>query len=335
MLNLSLISFAIYLSLPTFVLSASLPQLPQDLINDEHWALSYSGFRKGQHPDRGDGAKNPSEAQIIEDLNILIDEGFKLVRMYDCDTNTQMTLEVIKKNNFPMKVLLGIWLDAEISNHHGCEWLTEPIPESQLANNRINNQIEVNTAIELANKYKDIVVAVNVGNEALVSWNDHMMSEERVIQFVREVKANIEQPVTVAETHYWWRDHGANLAKELDFIGVHIYPLWEGEGIEKGMSFTIEGIENVIKALPDKKIAILEAGWATIANEFGARANEANQKAYYDAFKLWSKDNNITVFFFEAFDEPWKGNDNAPNAAEKNWGVYFEDRTPKLVLQRD
>ena len=54
------------------------------------------------------------------------------------------------------------------------------------------------------------------------------MSEDRVIQFVKEVKANIDQPVTVAETHYWWRDYGFNLAKELDFIGIHIYPLWEG-----------------------------------------------------------------------------------------------------------
>ena len=316
-------------------LVASLPQLPQDLIDGEHWALSYSGFRKGQHPDRGDGAKNPTEAQIIEDLNILIDEGFKLVRMYDCDTNTQMTLEVIRKHNFPMKVLLGIWLDAEISNHDGCGWLTEPIPTSQLAENRINNQIEVQTAIELANKYDDVVIAVNVGNEALVSWNDHMVSEERVIQFVREVKANIKQPVTVAETHYWWRDYGATLAKELDFLGVHIYPLWEGEGIEQGMSYTIEGIEKVMQALPEAQIAILEAGWATTANEFKERANEANQKLYYDEFKKWSETNNVTVFFFEAFDEPWKGNDDTPNAAEKNWGIFFEDRTPKLVLQKD
>ena len=214
------------------ILSASLPQLPEDLISDEHWALSYSGFRKGQHPDRGDGAKNPSEAQIIEDLNILLNEGFKLVRMYDCDTNTQMTLEVIKKNNFPMKVLLGIWLDAEISNHDGCGWLEEPIPESQLKKNRINNQLEVNTAIELANKYKDIVVAVNVGNEALVSWNDHMMSEQRVIQFVRQVKANIEQPVTVAETHYWWRDYGTNLAKELDFLGYTFTRYGKAKGLK-------------------------------------------------------------------------------------------------------
>lgn len=325
----------ILLTFSLTLLNASLPQLPSDLIGGEHWALSYSGFREGQHPDRGDGAKNPSEAQIIEDLEILSNEKVKLIRMYDCDTNTKMTLEVIRKYNFPMKVLLGIWLDAEISNHEGCGWLTEPIPESQLAENRIKNQLEVKTAIELANEYNDVVIAINVGNEALVSWNDHMMSEKRVIQFVREVKANIQQPVTVAETHYWWRDYGANLAKELDFLGVHIYPLWEGEGIDNGMPFTIEGIEKVVQALPEAKIAILEAGWATTANEFGERANETNQKLYYDTFKKWSEANNVTVFFFEAFDEPWKGNDDAPNAAEKNWGLFFENRTPKLVLQKN
>jgi|TARA_A100001015_G_scaffold143030_1_gene158642 exo-beta-1,3-glucanase (GH17 family) len=329
MIRLILLSFSLS------ILSVALPQSPNDLIDEEHWALSYSGFRKGQHPDRGDGAKNPSESQIIQDLNILLNDGFKLIRMYDCDTNTQMTLEVIRKHSLPIKVLLGIWLDAEISNHDGCSWLTEPIPDSHIAKNRINNEIEVNTAIELANNYNDIVIAVNVGNEALVSWNDHMMSEERVIQFVREVKTRIDQPVTVAETHYWWRDYGANLAKELDFLGVHIYPLWEGEGIETGMLFTIEGIEKVMHALPDAKIAILEAGWATTANEFGKRSNEINQKLYYDALKEWAKDNNVTVFFFEAFDEPWKGNDDMPNAAEKNWGVYFENRTPKLILQKN
>lgn len=323
----------LFLSLTTAF--ASLPQSREDLISNESWAISYSGFRKGQHPDRGEGAKNPSESQIIEDLNILLNQGFKLVRMYDCDTNTQMTLEVIKRHNLPMKVLLGIWLDAEISNHDGCSWLTEPIPNSQLAKNEINNEIEVKTAIELANKYEGIVVAVNVGNEALVSWNDHMMKEDRVIQFIKEIKAKISQPVTVAETHYWWRDYGSNLAKELDFIGVHIYPLWEGEGIENGISFTIKGINDIKKKLPNAKIAILEAGWATIANEFGDRSSQVNQKLYYDALKEWAEKNNVTVFFFEAFDEPWKGNDNEPDAAEKNWGIYYENRSPKLVISEN
>jgi exo-beta-1,3-glucanase (GH17 family) len=42
---------------------------------------------------------------------------------------------------------------------------------------------------------------------------------------------------------------------------------------------------------------------------------------------------NITTFFFEAFDEDWKGNPNNPLGAEKHWGIFTVDRKPKLVMQ--
>ena len=79
-------------------------------------------------------------------------------------------------------------------------------------------------------------------------------------------------------------------------------------------------------------MAILEAGWATTAVN-SARAGETQQKRYYYELMDWAEANNTTVFFFEAFDEPWKGNPDNPNGAEKHWGLYFEDRTPKAVLQ--
>ena len=40
----------------------------------------------------------------------------------------------------------------------------------------------------------------------------------------------------------------------------------------------------------------------------------------------------IIEYMFEAFDEPWKGGKGA-NEAEKNWGMYKVDRTPKFMLQ--
>ena len=39
-----------------------------DLLHGEVMAVAYSGFREGQHPDRGDGAANPSADEILEDL---------------------------------------------------------------------------------------------------------------------------------------------------------------------------------------------------------------------------------------------------------------------------
>jgi exo-beta-1,3-glucanase (GH17 family) len=313
--------------------ATSYRQSPGDLIAGETLAVAYSGFREGQHPDRGNGAVNPSDAEILEDLEILVDHGFRLVRMYDTGENTAATLRLIRENDIPIKVLLGIWLDAEISNHEGCPWLDEPIPDEKLAANKIKNAKEIERGIGLANDYEDIVVAVNVGNEALVDWNDHMVPLEQVIEYVRQVKAAIEQPVTVADNYEWWIRDGAPLSAELDFIGVHTYPVWEDKPIDEALAYTIENIEGVRAALPDKPIAILEAGWATTASEFGERANEADQLRYYQEMKAWAEETNTTLFWFEAFDEPWKGDENDPHGAEKHWGLFFVDRTPKLVFR--
>jgi exo-beta-1,3-glucanase (GH17 family) len=81
-------------------------------------------------------------------------------------------------------------------------------------------------------------------------------------------------------------------------------------------------------------MAILEAGWATTAVEFGERASEAAQARYYTEISDWAAETNTTVFFFEAFDEPWKGDPNNALGAEKHWGLFFVDRSPKLVMRR-
>ncbi len=308
-------------------------QQESDLLSGEVMAVAYSGYREGQHPDRGDGAILPSREHIVEDLNILVDHGFRLIRMYDVGENTQMTLEVIESENLPVKVLLGMWLRAEISNHEGCPWLDEPVPEEQLALNRERNAAEVEKGIELARRYEDIVVAVNVGNEALVDWNDHMVPLQNVIEYVRMTKNAISQPVTVADNYLWWINDGAPLAAEVDFLGVHTYPSWENKTIDEALAFTIENIEGVHAALPDKPIVILEAGWATTANEFPEQASEVNQARHYEELEDWATSTNTTVFFFEAFDEPWKGNPDNLEGAEKHWGLFNVDRSPKRVME--
>lgn len=310
-----------------------LQQTEQALIAGEVMAVAYSGYRQGQHPASVDPAGHPSDEQIMEDLKILVENDFKLIRMYGTGDYTARSLRLIRQHRLPIKMLLGIWLRAEISNHEGCPWLDEPIPEAELTQNRLANAAEVQQGIALAREYSDIVVAINVGNEALVSWNDHMVPVERVIEYVRQVKAATSQAITVAENYVWWREEGAALAAELDFIAVHSYPQWEGKHIDEALSYTVENLLDVAKALPDKPLAILEAGWATTAIEFGDRASEAAQLEYYQQLQAWAKQKNITVFFFEAFDEPWKGDPAVPQGAEKHWGLYKLDRSPKLIMQ--
>jgi len=305
-----------------------------DLLIGVSDAVCYSGFRSGQHPDRGEGAANPSYSETLEDLKILSEDcDFRLIRVYDSGLNSEMVLRVIKENNINIKVMLGIWLRAELSNHETCAWLTGPIPVDELRQNKKLNLVEIERGIKLARLYKDIVVAVNVGNEALVDWNDHKVDIDTIISYVQKVQKAIKQPVTVADNYRWWADHGTSLAEAVDFISLHVYPIWEEKDIDEGLSYSIQNVIEVHKALPDAKIVITEAGWASIASEFDGRASEEKQEQYYIEFMAWAKENNITCFFFEAFDEDWKGNSDNPMGAEKHWGLYTVDRKPKKVMQ--
>jgi exo-beta-1,3-glucanase (GH17 family) len=309
-----------------------LQQRPEALLADTARAIAYSGFRSGQHPDRGDGAKLPSREEILEDLRILTRDGnFGLIRLYDSQTNSRMVLEVIDEHEIPLKVMLGAWLKAEVSNHEGCPWITEPIPAAQLKANAAENREEVRRAIDLARRFPEIVVAVNVGNEALVSWNDHMVSLASMMGYLRQVKEAIDQPVTTADNYVVWVEQGKTLSEVVDFAGVHTYPLWEGRTIEQSMKYTLSDLRAVRKANPKLPIVIAEAGWATTASEFGDRAGVAQQVRYFGELMAWAEEKNVTTFFFEAFDEDSKG-DADPNGAEKHWGIFYIDRTPKPVM---
>jgi len=309
-------------------------QQPQDLLAGVSKAVSYSGFRTGQHPDRGEGAICPSDKQILEDLNLISHgSGIGLIRLYDSGENSESVLKIIRHHKINIKVMLGIWLNAEISNHKGCAWLKEPIPAETLAKNKIANRREISNGIRLANQYSGIVVAVNIGNEALVDWNDHKVNVDTVITYVRTVKKSITQPVSVADNYEWWAAHGSKLAKELDFIAIHLYPVWEGKDIQEGLSYSIANVQKVRDSIPDRKLVISEAGWASVASEFGDRASEQKQEQYYKQLMEWSAKMNITTFFFEAFDEDWKGDPNNNMGAEKHWGLFTVDRKPKKVIR--
>lgn len=308
------------------------PQPKSALIAGEFLALAYSGFRSGQHPDRGSGDNSPTPAQVEEDLRILADHGVHLIRLYDSGPNSALVLETIEGKKLPMKVMLGAWLHAELSAHETCAWLTEPIPQEELDANKKKNGEELERTIALATKHKDTVVAVNVGNEALVTWNDHLVSEEAMVGYLKQVKAAITQPVTTADNYVAWAAHGKALMTAADFALVHTYPIWEGKPLDESMKYTKANLQTVLDAIPDAPIAIGEAGWATTATEFGSRASEEKQAAYVSQLLAFGEAHNITVFVFEAFDEDWKGNDD-PDGAEKHWGLFFIDRTPKLGVK--
>jgi exo-beta-1,3-glucanase (GH17 family) len=99
------------------------------------------------------------------------------------------------------------------------------------------------------------------------------------------------------------------------------------------MAFTRENLTAVQQALPGLPLAVVEAGWATTASEFPEQASEDNQEVYFNDLLSWAKANNVTIFWFEAFDEDWKGDAGNASGAEKHWGLFDLDRQPKKAAR--
>jgi exo-beta-1,3-glucanase (GH17 family) len=293
-------------------------------------AICYSGFRNGQQP----GGINPTYEEIKEDL-LLLKSHWKYLRLYDCDEHALTVIKVIKDEKLDFKLMLGAYIVAEMNNY-GCPWNGGIYEEKQLEENKKKNNLKIQHLIDWANQFPEIIFSVSLGNEACVDWTDHFVPVDRVIEFAKKVKLSIKQPVTFCENYVPWLNYLTPLVEYIDFISIHTYPVWEYKHIHEAVEYTIANYESVAKQYPKIPVVITEAGWATNSHGIGINTehvNEVNQKIYFEDLMDWTTKNNILNFFFEAFDEQWKGSSD-PMEPEKHWGIFKTDRTPKLVLKK-
>jgi exo-beta-1,3-glucanase (GH17 family) len=276
-------------------------------------AICYGPHRDGQRP--GDAA--PSTAQIREDLHLMIPH-WNLLRVYGSSESAETLLTVIRDDGLDMKVMLGVWI----------------APGDTAANDR-----EIQAAVRLASAYREIVVAVSVGNETQVSWSDHKCPLVDLIQDVHRVRKQVAVPVTVADDFAFWnKPESRVLAAEIDFITMHAHPMWHGLQVDEALPWLAEQTAAVQAMHPGRVVVIGETGWATSVGDQGeqaelikGRAGESEQKRFYGAVRAWAAAQQQTVFFFEAFDENWKGGPD-PDDVEKHWGLFRADRSPKLAI---
>ena len=295
----------------------------------EHEGICYSGYRAGQNPDAG---AFPTLDQVAEDLRILA-KRWRKIRIYDSGPHADLVLEAITREGLGLEVLLGAYVRAEVSNPH-CPW-GGMHDEATLARNVVENEAEIARAIALANRYPDIVGSVSAGNEATVSWTDHLVPVDRMIHHARTLKEGSGKPVTFCENHVPWMHELAPLVPELDFLSVHVYPVWEQRTIDEALEATKADYYRVQDRYPDVPVVITEAGWTTRSNGRGIQPHNASpelQARYYALLSQWAREHGVLTYVFEAFDEDWKGSDD-PDEPEKHWGLFTIDRRPKPAMR--
>ena len=342
-------------------------------------AMSYSGYRKET---RGKGLPNindycPTIDELKEDMRILSAMGIKLIRTYDTQEydHAPRLVEAIHQikqedKNFEMYVMLGAWIQCKGAY---TDKVDHTIEDEEF------NILEMNTAIELAAKYPDIVKIIAVGNEAMVTWQAHWVDSEIILKYVRYAKDAKTKAVngyllpkdvllTSSDNFAVWgaeegyrKESLTELIKEIDFISLHTYPfhdthynshfwkipvkdqdktddekvIYSMEGAFNDAMYQISLVKNYIKEIGIvKPIHIGETGWATMDDHFYATpgsgaTDEIKDKMYYDAINKWCFDNNFSCFYFEAFNEPWKG---GKLGSESHFGLFTVDGKAKYPL---
>jgi exo-beta-1,3-glucanase (GH17 family) len=253
--------------------------------------------------------------------------------MYDVSEHARTVLRVIEEERIPLKVMLGVEPGGEISNPN-CPWGGLHSDE-EIERNKIANIRQLDRLADVANRYKDIVLALAVGNESTSEWHANLMAPETIASHVRYLRTLTDLPITFCEGSYAWKTHGGPIAAEVDFISIHSYPLWLRKHLDEALAMNMSDYEENKACYPDKPIIFTEFGWATCANDSMDRndVGEDKQAEYLSRVEKWSRENQITMFVFEAFDEPWKGG-NDPVEPEKHWGLYNVDRTPKQYMAK-
>jgi exo-beta-1,3-glucanase (GH17 family) len=261
--------------------------------------IDYSPFRDGQRP----GGPCPSIDEIREDMTILHEAGFRVIRTYgifDCSIGEKTLMAA---NALGVKVIVGVWL---AKNH--------------TANNR-----EITALKELASRHRNIQ-ALTVGSEVLLRRE---MSSNALLTYIKEARRIASLPITTAEV--WpllvpgnpgYRDL-SGLIDAVDFLTVNVFPSWDGVAIGRAVNHVQQIYEKLRLLYPRKPIVIGETGWPTAGLRNGdAVPSLQNQRRFLSELQHL----DLPIYLFSAFDEKWK---KEPAGVGPNWGIFYSDRKTK------
>ena len=264
--------------------------------------VSYAPFRGDQNP-LGPGTM-VEPWQIEEDL-VQLKPLTSCIRTYSIDHGLDKIPEIARRHG--MKVLHGLWLSS--------------LPDL--------NRRQIDTTIELANKFPDVIEAIIVGNEVLLRGE---MSAPELARTIREVKAKVPMRVTYADVWEFWLRH-RDVAAAVDFITVHILPYWEDYPIPVGEAARHVDLirKQVVDAFPDKEIFVGEFGWPSAGRmREGALPSPVNAARVLQEVVAQGKRENYRVNLIEAYDQPWKR--KLEGTVGGFWGLYDAyERKAKFV----
>lgn len=269
-------------------------KLFHQLMDDGIHGICFSMYAKRQKP-----GYIVSEEQIRRRINVLRPY-VKWIRSFSCIESNELIPQIAKE--YGLKTLVGAWL----------------------GNDEKKNKQEIDALVELAyNGYVDIAA---VGNEVLYRKD---LTEEKLLDYIREVRSRIPQeiPVGYVDAYYEFSDR-PRIAEACDVILANCYPFWEQCPYPYSHDYMKRMYQIASDAGKGKRVIITETGWPGKGQNLGdAHPSMDNALGYFINTQLWSKQENIEIFYFSSFDESWKV--DAEGDVGAYWGLWDENEILK------
>ncbi|WP_420573708.1 MFS transporter [Kordia sp.] len=267
----------------------------KDSLNTGLHGLCFSPYKEGQ--DIGDQL---TEDQIVHRINIIASHT-KWIRSFSCMDGNEFIPKAARARG--LKTMVGAWIGHD----------------------KKRNEEEINSLMQLAkNGFVDVAV---IGNETLMR---NELSEKEIIDYIKRVKKELPNiPIGYVDAYYKYLEHPA-LVDACDVILVNCYPFWEGSSIEDASVYLRRMYAVTEKIAKGKKVIITETGWPDQgSNSNGAVPSSENAMKYFINTQKWSRDENISVFYFSSFDESWKMRHEGDVGAR--WGIWDKDEKQKFI----
>jgi glucan 1,3-beta-glucosidase len=260
-----------------------------EILQEGLHGICFSPYLVGQQP-----GTIISETQIQHRMNIIKPHA-KWVRTFSCTDGNEAIPRIAHESG--LKTLVGAWLGRD----------------------RSKNEQEIENLIKIGKAGDADILAV--GNEVMYRKD---LSEDELLDYLQYVKAALPDiPMGYVDAYYEFAKR-PRITEACDVILANCYPFWEGCDIDYSLLYMKDMYYRAIIAGNGKNVIITETGWPNKGTAFGGSepSNENAIKYFINANK-WAIEENIEMFYFSSFDEPWKVGDEGDVGAY--WGIWDKE----------
>lgn len=264
------------------------------LMAERQHGLCFSPYTPGQ-----DSQDRLSPAQIERRIDLIVPHVHWL-RSFSCTGGHEAIPRIARARG--LKTMVGAWIGRD----------------------PVRNEQEIDALVALARE--GLVDIATVGNEVLLR---HELSEEALLTCIRRVRAALapQVPVGCVDAYVEFLDRPA-LVGACDLVLPNCYPFWEGSDIAHASAHLAHMHGLVRDAAGGRRVIVTETGWPDQGQAVGAAVPSAvNAMRYFVETQDWARREQVELFHFSSFDEPWKRQQEGEVGA--HWGLWDPQERPK------